>query len=130
MVSAFLAGVGEAGVSREVSFAKGSNSTLMAASVIRGESDQYFLTATAGQKMEVSISAPEKNAAFAIYQPGYKAGKDATASWKLKGRLSRERARAKTPPHGRELLPSSGTYLILVGPTQGNATYKLKVAIH
>ena len=37
VVGALLTGVAEAGVSKEVSFTKGSNSTLIAASVVRGE---------------------------------------------------------------------------------------------
>ena len=85
LVGAFLTGVVQAGVVQEVHFAKGKNSTLIKQSVIRGESDQYFLTAKAGQEMEVSITALEKNAAFAIYQPGYKAGKDADGILEIKG---------------------------------------------
>ena len=35
--------------------------------------------------MEVSITAEEKNAVFTIYQPGYKAGKDADGILEIKG---------------------------------------------
>jgi hypothetical protein len=130
MVGAFLTGVVEAGVSKEVSFAKGSNSTLIEASVVRGESDQYFLTGKAGQEMEVSISAVEQNAAFAIYQPGYKAGKDADGILEIKGAALKGAGEGEDATAWKGVLPSSGKYLILVGGTRGNATYKLKITIH
>ncbi len=130
MVGALLAGVAEAGVSKEVSFAKGSNSTLIESSVVRGENDQYFLTGKAGQKMEVSISAAEQNAAFAIYQPGYKAGKDADGILEIKGTALPGAGEGEDATAWKGALPSPGKYLILVGGTRGNATYKLKITIH
>ena len=130
MVGGLLTGVGEAGVSKEVSFAKGTNSTLIEESVIRGESDQYFLTGKAGQKMEVSISAVEQNAVFAIYQPGFKAGKDADGILEIKGVALKGAGEGEDATAWKGLLPSSGKYLILVGGTRGNATYKLKITIH
>jgi len=130
MVGAFLTGVGEAAVVKEVKFPPGSNSTLIQGSVIRGESDQYFLTAKEGQKMAVSITAVEKNAAFAIYRPGYKAGKDADGILRNKGTSLEGAAEGEDATAWKGDLPSSGKYLILVGPTRGNATYKLKISIH
>jgi hypothetical protein len=129
LVGAFLAGVGQAAVVKEVQFAKGSNSALLQNSVIRGERDQYFLTAKAGQKMEVSITALEKNAAFAIYQPGYKAGKDADGILEIKGATLQGAGEVDDATAWNGVLPSSGKYLILVGGTRGNATYKLKITI-
>lgn len=129
MVGAFLTGVGEVGVSKEVSFAKGSNSTLIEASVVRGESDQYFLTGKAGQPMEVSLSAVEQNAAFVIYQPGYKAGKDADGILEINGTALPGAGEGEDATAWKGVLPSSGKYLILVGGTRGNATYKLKITI-
>jgi hypothetical protein len=130
MVGALLAGVAEAGVSKEVSFAKGSNSTLIAASVVRGEQDQYFLTGKAGQKLEVSLRAVEQNAAFAIYQPGYKAGKDADGILEITGAALPGAGEGEDATAWTGVLPSSGKYLILVGGTRGNATYQLKITIH
>jgi hypothetical protein len=130
IVGALLAGVAEAGVSKEVSFAKGNNSILIEASVVRGESDQYFLTGKAGQQMEVSLSAAEQNAAFAIYQPGYKAGKDADGILEIKGTALPGAGEGEDATAWKGVMPSSGTYLILVGGTRGNATYKLKITIY
>ncbi len=129
MVGALLTGVGEAGVLKDVNFAKGGNSTLLEGSVVRGESDQYFLTGKAGQKMAVSISAVEKNAAFVIYQPGYKAGKDADGILEIKGAALPGAGEGEDATAWKGVLPSSGKYLILVGGTRGNATYKLHITI-
>jgi hypothetical protein len=130
MIGAFLTAVAAAGVSKEVSFVNGSNSAVIAASVVRGESDQYFLTAKAGQKMEVSISAVEKNAAFAIYQPGFKAGRDADGILEINGAALPGAGEGEDATAWTGVLPSSGKYLVLVGGTRGNATYKLKIIIH
>jgi len=129
MVGALFTGVGEAGVVKEVKFSPGSSSTLIAESVIRGESDQYFLTARAGQKMEVSITAVEKNAVFAIYQPGYTVGKDRDGLLEIKGASLKGAGEGEDATAWKGVLPGSGKYLILVGPTRGNATYELKISI-
>jgi len=129
MVGALLCGIGEAAVVKGVSFAQGSNSTLIQGSVIRGERDQYFLTAKAGQKMEVSITSLEQNAAFEIYQPGYKVGKDADGILEIKGTALQGAGEFDDATAWKGDLPSSGKYLIIVGPIRGNASYKLKIAI-
>ena len=129
MGGALLCGIGEAGVVKEVNFAQGSNSTLIQESVVRGESDQYFLTAKAGQKMEVSITSVEQNAVFQIYQPGYKVGKDEDGILEIKGTALKGAAEGEDATAWKGDLPSSGKYLIVVGPTRGNASYKLKIAI-
>jgi hypothetical protein len=129
LAGAFLSGVCQAAVVQEVHFAKGKNSTLIKQSVIRGESDQYTLTAKAGQKMAVGITALEKNAAFTIYQPGYKAGKDADGILEIKGATLKGAGEGDDATAWQGVLPKSGKYLILVGGTRGNATYKLKITI-
>jgi hypothetical protein len=129
MAGAFLTGVCQAAVVQEVHFAKGKNSALIKQSVIRGENDQYTLTAKKGQKMVVSVTALEKNAAFAIYQPGYKAGKDADGLLEIKGTALKGAAEGEDATAWKGDLPKSGQYLILMGPTRGNATYKLKITI-
>jgi hypothetical protein len=130
MIGAFLAGAGEAAVNQEVKFPAGETATLIQQSVIRGESDQYFLTAKAGQKLEVSISAVEQNAAFTIYQPGYKAGKDADGILEINGATLKGAGEGEDATVWKGVLPGSGKYLILVGGRRGNATYKLKITLH
>ena len=125
----FFAGACRAGVVTDIRFAGGKSSTVIKRSVIRGESDQYFLTAKAGQKMEVEITAVEKNAAVTIYQPGFKAGKDSDSVFEVKGATLGGAGESDDATGWKGVLPKSGRYLILVGPTRGNAAYELKVAI-
>jgi hypothetical protein len=129
MVGAFITGTGESAVFKEIYLAPGSTSTLVQGSVIRGESDQYLLTAKAGQKMAIGITATEKNAAFAIYQPGYQAGKDTDGILDIKGTALAGAGEGDDATAWKGKLPVSGKYLILVGPTRGNAIYKLKITI-
>lgn len=130
LVGTVLSGIGQAGVVKEIHFAKGSNSTLIENSVIRGERDQYSLTAKAGQKMEVNISAVERNAAFVIYRPGYRVGKDTDGFLEIKGATLKGAGEFDDATVWKGLLPSSGNYLIVVGGTRGSASYKLKIKIH
>ncbi|MEM5787424.1 MAG: hypothetical protein AAGU11_08905 [Syntrophobacteraceae bacterium] len=114
------------GVVQEIRFPRGSNGTTISGSVIRGEADLYYLTAKAGQKMKITISSVEKNAVFQLYEPGNSVGKDEDGIMEVNG---------KTLPGAEEAmrwegaLPATGKYLILVGGTRGNATYKIKIDI-
>ena len=105
-----------AGVSQQIRFARGRTSTVIRQSVLRGERDHYTLRARAGQKLKVSISAMEKNAAFQIYLPDRKKT--------LKGAGETDDALRW---NGK--LPVTGNYTIEVGSTRGNAGYKLLVAL-
>ncbi|HEY7913396.1 MAG TPA: hypothetical protein VIG62_15895 [Blastocatellia bacterium] len=104
------------GVKKRVRFARGETSAAIEGSVIRGERDTYLLGARAGQSMTVRVTSLEENAVFQIYEPG---GKKA-----LKGAGETDDA---TNWSGE--LPVSGDYRIVVGPTRGNASYKLEVNI-
>lgn len=105
-----------AGIRKRVRFPRGSHSTTISGSVIRGEQDRYILGAKEGQTMTVRIRSVEDNAVFQIYFAGEQEslegageGDDAT-SWSGK-------------------LPTTTDYVIVVGGTRGNATYKLEVKI-
>ena len=104
------------GVKQKIRFPRGTSSTTISGSVIRGDRDRYYLSATKGQTMTVKISAEEDNAVFQVYLPGEEKalpgagdGDDAT-DWSGE-------------------LPANAEYVIVVGGTRGNATYKLKVSI-
>src|SRR5262250_3356686 len=60
------------GVTQRIHFPRGSTSTVLEGSVVRGDRDRYILGAKAGQKMIVGITSEEDNAVFQIYQPGNK----------------------------------------------------------
>ena len=105
----------QTGLSKRVRFPRGGTTAILKNSVVRGTVDRYTLGARAGQKMTVSITAVERNAAFTIYAPsgatleGAGEGQDAT---KWNGEL-----------------PENGDYVIEVGGTRGNTTYTLKVTV-
>lgn len=104
------------GVKQKIRFAKGASSSTVSGAVVRGDSDRYYVGAKKGQTMSVKITSEEDNAVFQIYLPGEEKalhgagdGDDAT-NWSGE-------------------LPADAEYVIVVGGTRGNATYKLKVSI-
>ena len=104
------------GVNQNIHFKAGASSAVIEGGVVRGDRDEYGLTAKAGQEMTVRITSIEDNAVFQIYQPG----KNTTVDGAGEGEDAVEW-------HGK--LPVSGKYTFVVGGTRGNATYKLEVTI-
>ena len=100
-------GVEPLGVER-IHFGRGGAPVTIRRSVLRGERDTYRFRARARQKLGVSITALEKNAAFELLGPGKKplpgAGEtDDATRWS-------------------GTLPANGDYSIVVGSRRGNAT--------
>ena len=90
----------------------GTSSGFQSGSVIRGEQARHRVPAKAGQTLDVNVTSEEDNAVFQIYLPGEKgtlpgAGETDDAK-KFSGKV-----------------PTDGDYVIVVGPTRGNTTYKL-----
>ena len=101
------------GTTRRVRFARGRTTAILKNSVVRGTRDRYILGARAGQTMIVHITSVENNASFGIYKSGRSNaldGAEDVTDWEV-------------------ALPSSGDWIIEVGPTRGNATYTLEVTI-
>ncbi len=126
----FVVQLAHAGVKKEIQFPRGSTSAVIEESVIRGEQDFYYLTTKAGQTMKVVISSLEKNAVFAIYKPGYTIAIDKDGLTEIKGESLPRAGEADDAMAWQGKLPVSGKYLIVVGGTRGNATYKLNVRIY
>ena len=113
-----------------IRFDRGASGKDISGAVIRGERSLYSIDARSGQRLIVSISAEEDNAVFQIYPPGARAerrdyGVEIVGAKALPGAGEGEDAKEWSG-----VLPETGTYLVAVGPTRGNATYALKVAIH
>ena len=104
------------GVKKKVRFAKGKNSATITGGIIRGDRDKYLLGAREGQKMTVRISSAEDNAVFQVYLPGEQEA--------LEGAGETDDAK-----HWEGKLPVTAEYVIVVGATRGNASYKLEVKI-
>jgi hypothetical protein len=112
-----------------IRFDPGASSKDISGAVIRGERSLYSIGARGGQRLSASITAAEDNAVFQIYPPGVQAerrdyGVEIVGAKALPGAAEGEDAKAWSG-----ILPATGAYLIVVGPTRGNATYTLKVAI-
>ena len=112
-----------------VRFDPGASSKDISGAVVSGERSLYSIGARGGQRLSVSITAVEDNAVFQIYPPGVHAehrdyGVAIVGAKALRGAEEGEDAKAWSG-----ILPATGAYLIVVGPTRGNATYRLKVAI-
>jgi hypothetical protein len=104
------------GVRQRVRFARGTSSTTIRGAVIRGDRDRYIVGAQRGQTMTVKITALEDNAAFEIFFAGEQEA--------LEGAGEEDDATEWT---GK--LPADNDYVIVVGGTRGNASYKLTVSI-
>lgn len=124
VIAALIAQVSHAGVKKEIRFNRGSTTAVVKESVIRGEQDFYYLTARAGQSMEVKISALENNAVFTIYKPGYKIVAD-----EIKGETLAGAGETDDATRWKGKLPVTGKYLFVVGGTRGNATYEMKITV-
>ncbi len=124
VIAALMAQAGHAGVKKEIRFSHGSSGAVIKGSVVRGERDFYYLTAKAGQNMEIKINALEENAVFQIYKPGYKIGTD-----EIKGETLPGAGETDDATQWKGELPVMGKSLFVVGGTRGNSTYELKVSV-
>lgn len=100
------------GLVQRMSFAPGTSSGTASGAVVRGSEDWWFLTAAAGQTMQVDVTSLEANSTFDVYTPDggllTAPGDRTTWSWQL---------------------PQGGDYRVVVKPTRGNATYTITVRI-
>lgn len=116
LVTALTSAALASGIKKRIRFPRGANSVTISGSVVRGERDRYILGAKEGQTMTVRIRAAEDNAVFQIYLPGEQeslegAGEtDDAKSWSGK-------------------IPATTDYIIVVGASRGNTSYKLDVEI-
>ncbi|HEX5704552.1 MAG TPA: hypothetical protein VFX97_15230 [Pyrinomonadaceae bacterium] len=109
LVSVFVDGCTRQGPSH-------ARSGVVHGSTARGEKTRHIVEAKAGQTLEVNITSDENNAVFQVYLPG--------ENGTLPGAGEMDDA---TKFSGK--IPSDGRYLIAVGSTRGNATYKLDYSV-
>jgi hypothetical protein len=134
-VVALLLGIGSALAAEPVPtpkkffFATGSTRGTAAGHVLRGARDLYSLTASAGQIMTVTITAPDDNAVFQLYEPGASIARDADGLLELTGKALHGAADGEDATRWSGRLPRTGSYLISVGSTRGNARYSMDIKI-
>ena len=111
-----------------IRFAHGTSSAEVEGAVIRGEQALYSFKARAGQHASLRISALEDNAVFQLYAPGAKPEmRDFVLE--IRGNALPGAAEGEDAVRWEGALPASGAYLLVVGPTRGNAEYRLTVTI-
>jgi hypothetical protein len=113
-----------------IRFEQGASGKDLSGAVIRGERSLYSLDARSGQRLNVSISAAEDNAVFQIYGPGARAERRDYGVEILGGKTLPGAGEGDDAKKWSGFLPDTGMYLVVVGPTRGNATYTLTVLIH
>jgi hypothetical protein len=112
-----------------IRFDRGASGKDIPGAVVRPGRSIYSIDARSGQQLSLSISSVEDNAVFQVYPPGARAaprdyGVEIVGVKPLPGAGEGEDAKKWSG-----ILPVTGTYLVVVGPTRGNATYTLSVAI-
>ena len=114
---------------RKIFFATGSTRGTAGGHVLRGARDLYSLTATAGQYMTVTLTTPDDNAVFQIYEPGTTLGRDADGVLEFHGTTLHVAGDGNDATRWSGRLPRTGTYIIAVGSTRGNARYSMDIRI-
>jgi len=114
---------------KPIFFATGSTSGTAGGRVLRGERNLYSVKGTAGQTMTVTLTTPDGNAVFQLYEPGTTIGRDNDGLLEFHGQALHGAAVGEDATRWSDRLPRSGTYLIVVGSTRGSARYTMDVKI-
>jgi hypothetical protein len=97
--------------------------------VQRGRYNLHSLTANAGQHMTITLTIPDDNALFQIYEPGTTLGRGADGALQFHGKALHVPGDGNDTTRWSGRLPATGTYLIAIGSTRGNARYSMDVRI-
>jgi hypothetical protein len=79
--------------------------------------------------MTITMTAPDDNAVFQIYEPGTTLGRDADGILEFHGTPLHVAGDGNDATRWSGRLPRTGTYLIAVGSTRGNARYSMDIRI-
>jgi hypothetical protein len=111
-----------------ISFKPSASSAIVSGSVASPDRKVYSVVARAQQTLTVGVTSAEDNAVFQIYKPPATPERRdygiAVVGKALEGAADEQDAK-----HWSGRLPVSGQYLVVVGPTRGNADYRLTVVI-
>ena len=116
-------------VPKPIFFPRGSTSGTAGGHVQRGDKMLYSLKATAGHTLTVNLTAPDDNVVFQVYAPDTAIGRDPDGVLQLKGKPLPGTDDHQDATRWQGPIPRTGTYLIVVGSTRGNARYSMDVKI-
>jgi hypothetical protein len=114
---------------KPIYFATGSTSGTVGGRVLRGDRVLYSVKANAGQTLTVTLATPDDNAVFQLYEPGTTVGRDSEGLLEFHGQALHGAADGEDATRWSSRLLKSGTYLVVVGSTRGNARYSMDVKI-
>jgi hypothetical protein len=114
---------------KKIFFATGSTRGTAGGHVVRGTPDLYSLTVSTGQSMTVTLTMPDDNAIFQIYEPGTTLGRDADGVLEFHGTSLHAAGDGNDATRWSGRLQRTGTYLIAVSSTRGNARYSMDIRI-
>jgi hypothetical protein len=114
---------------RKFFFATGSTRGTVGGHVLRGRRDLYSLQASAGQIMTITLTAPDDNAVFQVWEPNTALTQDADGVLEFKGTALRGAGETDDATRWTGRLPRTGVYLIAIGSTRGNARYSMDIKV-
>ncbi len=112
-----------------IRFARGASEAVVTGAVIRGERLLYSIDLRAGQRLTLGITAAESNAVFQLYAPGARPERR-DYGVEVVGKALPGAAEGDDATLWTGILPRTGSYLVVVGPTRGNATFSLTAEAH
>ncbi len=111
-----------------IRFAPGASRAIVQGVVVRGDQALYTIEAKQDQHMSLRITSPESNAVFQLYGPGAEP-QSVDSLLHVEGESLPGAGEGDDAMQWSGKLPRSGRYLVVVGGTRGNATYRLRVEI-
>lgn len=127
LASAFRAGAAE--IVEPIRFARGASGAEVEGAVLRGERAMYSIEARAGQRLSLRMTAVENNAVFQVYAPGARPERR-DYGLEILGTALAGAAEGDDTTEWAGSLPITGGYLLVVGASRGNATYRLTISVH
>ncbi|MFO1158067.1 MAG: hypothetical protein U1E60_04445 [Reyranellaceae bacterium] len=115
---------------KPVYFATGSSSGTEGGHVLRGERKLYSVKIPpGGATLTVTLTAPDDNAVFQIYEPGTTIGRDNDGLLELQGKALHGAKEGEDATRWKGRLTRPGVYLIVIGSTRGNAKFSMDVKV-
>jgi hypothetical protein len=115
---------------KPIYFATGSSSGTEGGHVLRGERALYSVKIPpGGATLTVTLTAPDDNAVFQIYEPGTTIGRDNDGLLEFQGKALHGAEEGEDATRWKGQLKRPGVYLIVIGSTRGNAKFSMDVKV-